>query len=448
MRRWYVLLTSILVASFLLTTGFTAPPQPNAPRAAAPAQSDTGGVTVDTARVVTEVVGEKTAYLATVSPDGNYIAYGKETGKGKKRVLQLCVFTFESAGKKCSDLSPDVFNGYPYQFQWSPDSQYIAFSENPVQLGSESDIWLFNREAGTFTDLTQDDLVGNWNTLLSDGKQVKLDYLPMWNASDGQIYFWRVVPLGNMRFTIGIYRVSPDGGDAELVRDLTTNFAASVPIFDYEELFLDGVSALSPDGSTVAAIMTVVSQMGVSSQQVWTIDLADTTVEPKKLAGAQDFLMALPEWAQDFPPQAQGLSWTSDGKGIVFVTNSGVTTSMPFQVYYYVDLASGKMTPVVDFSSVSEMDAYSEPAPGSDLPWRAYSPWTASLSPDGNKLLMVNDLAGTVAVFTAALPPTGELPPVSASSETSPMSSVANSSRGAGGKVLVYDLLLTITEPQ
>jgi hypothetical protein len=445
MKSGSMLVVLLLCLSLVLTAGFTAPQKPITPPVAVAAQ-DSGTVTVDSARPVTEIVGEKTAYLATVSPDGNYIAYGKQSGRGKDRVLQLCIFEFESAGKKCSDLSPSVFNGYPYQFQWSPDSQYIAFSENPVQMGSESDIWLFDRAAGTFTDLTEDNLVGNWQTFQSEGDTVPLDLLPMWNPNDEQIYFWRVVPLGNMRFTIGIYSVAPAGGDAELVRDLTTNFAATLPLFDYEALFLDGVSALSPDASTIAALLTSYDDMGQAQQALWTIDLTDTTVAPKQLAGVTEFSSGVPEWAASFPPQAQGLSWTGDGAGIVVVANSSAGTSMPFQVYYYVDVASDTTTPVVNFSGLEDWESYSEIAPGSDLPWRAYSPWTGSLSPAGDKLLMINDLGGTVAMFTSPLPPTGDLPVVSASAEDSPMSGVANSSRGEGGKVLAYGLLMTITE--
>jgi hypothetical protein len=445
MKRWSVLFTLILCASILFTTGFAAPQKPVSPPAAAPAQ-EAPAVTVDTARPVTDIIGEKTAYLATVSPDGKYIAWGKQSGKRKDRVLQLCLFEFETAGKKCSDLSPDVFDGYPYQFQWSPDSRYIAFTENPVELASESDIWLFDSEGGSFTNLTDDGLVGMWSYLPDEGTNPQLDYLPMWHPGDGMIYFWRVVPLGNLRYTIGIYRIAPAGGEAELVRDLTVDFAAQVPLFDYEELFLDGISAISPDGNTVAALMTTVTEMGSTEQNLWTIDLADTAAKPQKLATPDDFRSGLPEWAQDFPPQAQGLFWTGDGAGIVAVVNTEVTTSMPFQVYYYVDTASGEITPVVDFSGLEDMDSYAEPAPGSDLPWRIYSPWTGSLSPAGDKLLMVNDLGGTVALFTAPLPPTGELPAVSASADESPMSGVATASRGEGGKVLAYGLLLTITE--
>lgn len=396
---------------------------------------------------MTEIIDEPSAYLATVSPDGNFIAWGKQSGRGKDRVLQICLFEFETAAKRCSDLSPAIFDGYPYQFQWSPDSRYIAFSENPIEMASESDIWLFDTEAESFTNLTDDDLVGVWSYLIADGEMPALDYLPMWNVDDGQIYFWRIVPLGNQRFTLGIFRLSADGGEAELVRDLTTMFAGQIPYYDYERIFLDGISAISPDGSAAAAIMTSISDVGTTEQKLWLIDLTDTKAEPILLADIDDFRSGLPEWAQDFPPQAQGLVWTGDGTGVVVVVNTAVGASMPFQVYYYVDVATGTLTPVVDFSSLEEMDSYSQPAPGSDLPWRVYSPWTGSLSPAGDKLLMINDLGGTVALFTAPLPPTGDLPEVSASADTSPSSGVANASRGAGGKVLAWEFLLTVTEP-
>ena len=239
MRSQLTALLLTLALMSLLLTGFAAPAQDDSP------------VTVDTARPVTEIVGEKSAYLATVSPDGNFIVWGKQSGRGRDRVLQACLFEFATAGKQCSDLSPDVFDGYPYQFQWSPDSRYIAFSENPVEMASESDIWLFDAQEGVFTNLTDDGLVGVWSYLVADGEKVRLDYLPAWNPADGMIYFWRIVPLGNMRFTIGIYRIAPEGGDPELVRDLTAEFAAQIPLFQYDRFFLDGMSAIAPEARTL-----------------------------------------------------------------------------------------------------------------------------------------------------------------------------------------------------
>ena len=145
------------------------------------------------ARQVADVVDEKQAVGAAVSPDGKYMAWYQETGRVRKKEQQICIFTFESAGKQCYTMAEKAYMGYPYQLKWSPDSTQIAFSENPIQLGYESDIWVMNVADGTFTDLTQDDLTGSWQTFVSQGTQPNLDYLPAWNEKDGAIYFWRVV---------------------------------------------------------------------------------------------------------------------------------------------------------------------------------------------------------------------------------------------------------------
>jgi hypothetical protein len=358
----------------------------------------------------------------------------------------MCIYEFATAGKSCSDLSTEAFGSYPYQFQWSPDSSMIAFSENPGEMWSESDIWLFDVAEGSFTNLTDDQLVGNWNELASDGEIVVLDYLPMWNQADGLLYFWRVVPLGNMRYTIKVMRMDPADGEPELVHDLTTDFIDHVPLFDYERLFLDGMSAIAPDGSTLAVITTRFNDMGMAEQSVWTLDLTDDDSKPVMVADVDDFLAVRPEWAQDFAPQAMGLTWTADSAGFVFLSLSALNASLPFETFHYVDAATGALTPIVDFSSVEDEEAYFNPAPSSELPWRVYSPWTATLSPEGDKLLMVNDLGGVTALLVAPLPPTGELPAVSETAQESPSSSIATASRSADGKIMLYSLLLTITE--
>jgi hypothetical protein len=57
------------------------------------------------------------------------------------------------------------------------------------------------------------------------------------------------------------------------------------------------------------------------------------------------------------------------------------------------------------FSGLPDPEAYFEPAPDSDIPFRYFSPWTGSLSPQGNKLLMLNDLGGVMGLLAAPLPP-------------------------------------------
>ena len=91
-----------------------------------------GPVTVESARALPSVVDETDPWFAALSPDGAHLAYYTEVGRGRDRTGQICLFTFDSAAKLCSDLSRDLFIGYPYQLQWSPDSSMVAFSENSL----------------------------------------------------------------------------------------------------------------------------------------------------------------------------------------------------------------------------------------------------------------------------------------------------------------------------
>jgi hypothetical protein len=178
---------------------------------------------------------------------------------------------------------------------------------------------------------------------------------------------------------------------------------------------------------------------------LWVIDLADDTVAPTQVMSFADYQSAIPGWP-GVPAAPVGLSWTADSTGLVTVGFSNLGNSTPFMVFFYVDPAAGSFTPVVDFSGIEDSSAYFANAPGSDLPWRAFSPWTGSLSPSGAKLLMLNDLTGRMGLFTSPLPPTGELPPVATAANESTASTVTRSSRAANGMMLMYGLLLTISE--
>jgi hypothetical protein len=117
-------------------------------------------------------------------------------------------------------------------------------------------------------------------------------------------------------------------------------------------------------------------------------------------------------------------------------------THSPLQVYYNVDVASGEFTPVVDFSGVESLQALFEPTE-EGIPFRFYSPWSASLSPADDSVVMFNDLGGTAGVMQAILPPDGERPPVLAAADSPLSMGGTRSSRSVDGKVLIYGVLLT-----
>jgi hypothetical protein len=445
----------ILLVVLILALGACFPPpvvQPTpdtVPPAETPSESGVtvqaeSPVLVESARALSEVVAEDDAWFAALSPDGAHIAYYTETGRGRDRISQICIYTFDGAGKKCHDLPADQWVGYPYQLQWSLDSAMVAFTENPVELANDADIWVLDVAEGSFANLTDDGVQGAWRQPTGTPSS-PVDYLPMWNPSDGSIYFWRFVSQGEyLVFTLGIYRISPEGGDPELVQDLTDVLPRSVPLFKQEEFFLDGPSVMSPDGTSVAALLSTTDEMGMLQTSLWQIDLTDGAAGPRELMAPSAFNAALPGWAQS-PAFPAGVAWTSDGQGVVALAQSK-DVHTPFTLFYQVDSGNGEATPVVDFKDLADPEAYFEPAPGTNIPFRYYSPWTGSMSPQGDKTLMVNDLGGVAGLLTAPLPPDGSLPVISAATEEPVTAGASRSSRSQDGKVLVYGLLLKVQE--
>jgi hypothetical protein len=396
-------------------------------------------VTVTSGRQIPAVVDDDDPWFAALSPSGAMLAYYSEEGRGRDAVEQLCIFTFESAGKACHAL-PEAFNGYPYQLAWSPDDATIAFSENPIELALESDVWTLDVASGAITDLTDDGLGGSSRDVPMDGSAA-IDYLPFWHPTDGSLLFWRLSPLGDSRFDLGIYRIEPGSTEAAIVRDVGADVPSRLPVFQQERFFLDGPSALSPDGSTVAALLSTIDATGMTVTDLWTIGLDGGPVV--QLATQEAIDAAVPEW-QPYPTAPLGLSWTAAGDIVVFSFASD--THNPFMVLHHVDPDTGTLTPVVDFSGLATPEAYMEPATPGGLPWRVYSPWTATLSPSGDTLLMVQDLTGVMAMMVSPLPPDGSLPQFVASTDSAFSSTASRSSRSADGKVTVYGLLLSIAE--
>jgi hypothetical protein len=404
------------------------------------AQEEAGTVTITSATPLRDVVGVRNVWMPALSPDGASLAYYNQDGGRRGRDHQMCVFSFETEESVCS-LMPEEFRPFPYMLQWSPDSTLIAFSENPVELGNESDIWIYDVAATTFSNLTDDGITGSWRR--AESAELNLDYVPMWNPADGSLLFWRLSPLGNLQYDLGIFSVDPAGGNAELVVDVSESMAGFVPFFRTDEIALDGPSGVSPDGLAVAVLMRSLNDLGATASSLWLIDLGGVIDEPVLALDAEGLRAGLPEW-QSFPPTARGLSWTADSATVVTLSTSP-SVQTPFTLLHSVDVATLETTPVVDFSGLPDARSYFDIAEGSTLPWRAYSPWTASLTSAGDALLMVNDLTGIAGVFQAALPAQGDLPTVIAYTERVNSNMSTRASRSVDGKVVVYGALL-ITE--
>ena len=400
-------------------------------------------ITVTSETFIGDVIDNNNPTHVTLSTSGAQLVWPESVGNFWNREGELCVYTFDSAATNCT-IAPDSFDGYPYAFAWSPKDDFIAFTENPIQQGNESDIWVFDPVNQEYLNLTDDGVTGDW--IGAEPGSYTLDYLPMWGQQDDDIYFWRSIPNPNfpLSLTLSIMQVSPLGGEATQVREVQDIRGGELIWFDDETWFMDGVSALSPDGRNVAVLTVSEDENSgyAGSDGLWLVSLDDTAAPPRQVATSDDFQMAIPSWSGT-PLVPSGLSWQANGERLVVIAQNS-DQQVPVTVLYDVDVASGALTPVVDFSDLPDSEAYMAQPDDVGVPPRAYSPWTASLSPNDDKLLMYQNLAGVSGLMASPLPPTGELPGLDYQSQIQNLMPTARSSRSNDGKVLMYNILFNL----
>ena len=390
---------------------------------------------------IADVVGTNQPALATLSSTGAHVAWVQSAGALWNREGQLCIYTFDTGETACVN-GPETYEGYPYDLAWSPDDSMIAFTENPIQLAYESDIWVYDVAAQTFTDLTDDGVTGGYSGL--DAGTYALDYFPMWTA-DGRINFWRSEPQGDETATFALYTLDPAGGEPTLLRDLTGDFPGEFLLFNTEEYYMDGVSALAPDGSKVAMILTrLLATDPDNAVGLWVVDTSGDA-PPTQLADSVAFQAAQPSWS-GLPVRPLGLSWTGDSAGVVVFAGNN-DPQIPVTVIYYTAADGGGLTPVVDFSDVPDSEAYTTATNELGLSMRYYAPWSAAVAPDGNTVLMYTNLGNLAGILMATMPPTGDMPAPAYRSDDTGAEIIARSSRSADGKVLLSGILFQTSAP-
>jgi hypothetical protein len=393
-------------------------------------------VQITEARLLTDLVEEALPVAAELSPDGKWVAW--LLPEQARRPASLCIASVSGGGQNC--FTAEGYQGMPYHLVWSPDGLWLAFSEDPAAQALESDLWLFDVAKGELSNRSDDQAVGRYAEVEGD---YALDYLPMWDPATGYLYFWRTTPDEFGDFNLDLMRLDPTiSGEPEVVRSLGRTLGDGIVRFGWQRFYLQGPSAIAPDGSQLAVSIAPAQEMDVSSSHaLWLIDLVDAEAEPQLAATALAWQTALPQWSNQ-PAVARGLAWTADGEGIVVAALSS-DLRLPLLLAYYVDAASGEVTPVVDFSDSRERESFFRIDPTTSHAPRFDAPWTVALAPAANVLLLVTDLGGAVRVLGAPLPPSGVAPAV-LHEHRSPGFEVWTRSSGGDDKVLVYGLLLEL----
>ena len=279
----------VLLICLLLTLGGPALAQEPTP------QGPTIGLTA--AQDMTQVIGANAVRSAALAPNGSMLVYHDNR--------LVCILTIADQNTTCTPL-PDNFNGDPTTFWWGPNSAFVVFTENVFRNLFESDIWLFNATDGSITNLTDDGVTGGF---LDAQQAFSLDYTPVWNPTNGDVYFFRSqrIPGGSATdLNMALYRLTPGGAPA-LVRDLTGELPAfSIGALDIN-LYLDGLATVSPNGAAMAAVV----RAGADNPQsgIWLIDLSGQNASQQ--VSGQQFTIGLPSWQQN-RLVVEGIAWSPD----------------------------------------------------------------------------------------------------------------------------------------
>jgi hypothetical protein len=95
------------------------------------------------------------------APDGHQVAYQREHEDSR----EFCVYNALSDEETCIDLDRNFPGGLkPREFfpplQWSPDSTKIAIVGLPLMYFKDCDLWIFDVQAGTLTNIADDQYEG------------------------------------------------------------------------------------------------------------------------------------------------------------------------------------------------------------------------------------------------------------------------------------------------
>ena len=232
------------------------------------------GWTAETTRLdLTAGPGNTAAYLA---PDGSRFAYVKER--------ELCLYSLEGVKGDCVTLEKDIRMDLD-TVRWSPDGTKLAFSEDFFITFRDSDIWVYDTETNTITDMTPAPN-RELKPISNDDPNVKftVDIIPQWSSDSQSIYFIRYYFSQLGEAEPNFYKINVKDSTAEEVSPSGTHFAFSIYGF-----------ALSPDDSQIAYNLDT---RGSEKDGNWFLDL--TTKEAKFAAApVQDTA----PWAYQFSPE-------------------------------------------------------------------------------------------------------------------------------------------------
>ncbi|MBW4436451.1 MAG: hypothetical protein KME04_04915 [Pleurocapsa minor GSE-CHR-MK-17-07R] len=347
---------------------------------------------------------------------------------------RLCIVEIESAEERCAPMPEGVnsaVNGSPDNpgLIWSPDESHLVMTEDVLRMFQDSDIWVFDVAASAFENVTEDGVEGGL-IFGEESAGTLLDYMPAWGDSD-TLYFFRSDYQPNMEdSSMLLYRYTLSTASLDLMADVTDEIGWLSVYYRPQ---------VSPDG-TQMVLPVFAGDPEAPANGLWLIDLVSGEVE--QLAAKADIALAIQadEDARFLVPVNP--QWVNGGRAVmVTITDYGNQASVPTN-FVYIDVATGALTPMIDFSGIPISDLLENPR-RPDLP---PMPWDSVVNAAGSKLyFMPNPNLGEPAIYALSLPPDGSPPALVAEVEYA--STLYTTSPRMGGRRALLGGWLYTLEP-
>jgi hypothetical protein len=371
---------------------------------------------------------------AAISPDARSLAfYGQFRQTFNNFVTDiLCVYQFDANATQCY-LTPESMASFG-ALVWSADSQYIAFTEENIRSGDETDIWIYEVQRRLLHNFTDDGING-----ISIDDTILIDILPTWNSFDGSLLFFRNVTSAGISPTYEVQRITRD----ELVARFDERQAAiDVAVQEYNASVeseiqlgfstqIDETITISPTNLELVTTINHISNGGdlavsfrdvaygptqidagglflayavnhendISQSGVWLLDLASGTAIP--LLTGDNLRTEEPDWVQSV--QFASIQWTFDSTGLIIATNNQGATAT-YNSAYYFNIGAGTLNSILDYGILEDEAAFFS----SEVPF--FTPDSAVLLPDDTFFYFNRSTRDGLNAAPVPPPPTGSLP--------------------------------------